>query len=561
MRVVDLFCGAGGFSEGFHRAGFEIIRAYDIWEPAIITHNMNHSEGKPVAQKRNVLEIAWLDDEEFEEAIPDSEIIIGSPPCIAFSNSNKSGKADKALGIKLIEAFLRIVARKKFKKNSKLKYWVMENVGNSQKYIKDVYTMNDLGLDELTNQELIVKNPHSKIYNMKYYGVPTNRERYICGEFPEVPETNSKEEVISLGEVLKVLGTPMPNEYENTSDIIHDPNYGIVINRSELTDHHYISELAEFEWKKAERQKRDKGYMGKMSFPEDLTKPARTIMATMSTSSRESMIFSLNNEKNRYRLPTIREIATLMSFPLDYRFYGENSSVKYRMVGNAVTPKFAYHLAKSIILDYQKTNLDYKIHDKYKEMKSFPTEPDFYNLNGIIFPTKEEKPKKSTAKYKYHVPYLIENAFRVELENNVDILTQNVKWEVSIHRGQGKTAKVYKKVEIPDNFFTESVYEKIKSFIRQMVSLINNGIELQKYFCKTTNERQGYIGPDELLEYVKMFVIKFDGDQCEIDNINKPVPYKILMSYFILENILIEINIDGGEFHGDYENTKRELAY
>ena len=131
MKVIDLFCGAGGFSEGFERAGFEIVRAYDIWAPAILTHNQNHGNGKQIAFKGDIYEISMLDNEEFEKWIPDTEVIIGSPPCIAFSNSNKSGKADKTEGIKLIEAFLRIVARKMSKPNSKLKYWVMENVENS----------------------------------------------------------------------------------------------------------------------------------------------------------------------------------------------------------------------------------------------------------------------------------------------------------------------------------------------------------------------------------------------------------------------------------------------
>ena len=65
----------------------------------------------------DVLKISNLPDEEFELLIPDSEVIIGSPPCVSFSNSNKSGNNDKSEGIQLILAFLRIVARKKWKKD------------------------------------------------------------------------------------------------------------------------------------------------------------------------------------------------------------------------------------------------------------------------------------------------------------------------------------------------------------------------------------------------------------------------------------------------------------
>ena len=112
MKVADFFCGAGGFSEGFRQAGFEIAFALDKWQPAINTHHANHPNAKTIL--KNIEEVAYLSDKEFEELIPDTEIIIGSPPCVAFSNSNKSGKGDKSLGLKLLKAYLRIIARKKF---------------------------------------------------------------------------------------------------------------------------------------------------------------------------------------------------------------------------------------------------------------------------------------------------------------------------------------------------------------------------------------------------------------------------------------------------------------
>ena len=126
MKVIDFFCGSGGFSEGFRQADFEVIWAVDKWLPAVETHRENHPESKTIMD--DVIRISNLPDIEFEKLVPDSEIIIGSPPCIAFSNSNKSGKGDKTKGIELFEAFLRIIFRKKYKKNSTLKYWILENV-------------------------------------------------------------------------------------------------------------------------------------------------------------------------------------------------------------------------------------------------------------------------------------------------------------------------------------------------------------------------------------------------------------------------------------------------
>ena len=35
MRVVDLFCGCGGLSLGFEKAGFDVVAAFDKWDAAL----------------------------------------------------------------------------------------------------------------------------------------------------------------------------------------------------------------------------------------------------------------------------------------------------------------------------------------------------------------------------------------------------------------------------------------------------------------------------------------------------------------------------------------------
>ena len=70
-----------------------------------------------------------------------------------------------------------------------------------------------------------------------------------------------------------------------------------------------------------------------MSFPDNINRPSRTIMATV-YSTRESIIFDKENT-NTYRGPTIRA-SCFMGFPLNYQFYSNNDTTKHKQIGNAV---------------------------------------------------------------------------------------------------------------------------------------------------------------------------------------------------------------------------------
>lgn len=535
MRVIDLFCGAGGFSEGFRQAGFSTIWAVDNWQEAVDTHSENHPDSKTI--KEDVVKLSLLPDKEFHEVVPDSEIIVGSPPCIAFSNSNKSGKGDKAKGINMIEAFLRIIARKKFKKGSILKYWILENVPNVQQYIKDQYTAKELGIND--DFVFCAKSTNSEIYDAKFFGVPSNRKRYFCGEFPSPePIFKSEESLIPLRKILSDLGNPK----ENLEKVIKDPNYDFSLVSKEISDSHYVLELADFQWKKSKRLKQDKGYMGKMSFPENLEKPSRTIMATMSFSSRESFILGYENQS--YRSPTIREIASLMSFPIDYRFYGISLRNKYRLVGNAVPPKLAYAFAKAMV-----KREDIRSRDEYKPIKH-KNEIDFVNLNFDTFHIKKEKSKRPTARFKYHIPYMIIETYRVELTNcHSDFDNLNFKWDVEIHKSQGHRARVFipniKGFKLTDNE-KEKISDSVKSIEKEFVSYE----EFQNVHCITEEDRRSkkLIGPYELLNKVKEFIeigmkdLDLEG-QLSINEEPYKLPRNIAIGYYVL--VLIDNKMRG----------------
>lgn len=352
MRVIDFFCGAGGFSEGFRQEGFQIIMGIDNWLPAIQTHNLNHGlEDHP----RSVLD---FEDIHNIQELPDSEIIVGSPPCVSFSLSNKGGNADKTLGIRLIKAYLRVIAVKKHQPDSILKAWLMENVPNSRNYVQETYTFKDLDLTEWAESHRI--NPDDVALTVKEnggilkasdYGAPQARHRFVCGEITATntfafPET-SKEQP-TLASIINRLPTPLGKKHASHYS---DPNYPkLSLTYDQITDHFYDTGVYEVEWRKALAAKSNHPYMGPMSFPENPHKPSRTLLATRSASTREAILYKseLRRQGNgEYRMPTVREGASLMGFPISYIFYG-NESHKWRQIGNAVCPQLSAALARAL---------------------------------------------------------------------------------------------------------------------------------------------------------------------------------------------------------------------
>lgn len=364
LTVIDFFCGAGGFSEGFRQQGYRIISGYDHWKPAIETYNHNFGSGKGILKniidfKVNVTEI---------ENLPDTDVIIGSPPCVTFSSSNISGQADKKSGIELTQIFLRIVAVKKWKKNSKLKAWFMENVPSSIKHLGTEYTFEELGLGEwaiankIGRSKVAIKlKGNQRIVNSADYGSAQKRERVIAGEIisakklvtPNPTHDKTSKNNLSLWVPLKKIIECLPNPTNSNSyRKVTDPNYKeISIPIAHLTDHFYDTGLYECEWKQSKFLKVNHPYMGKMSFPENLEKPSRTITATKIGTSRETIIYK--SEYNRfgngqYRTPTVREAACIMGFPITFQFIG-GETTKWRLVGNAVCPSVSRSFAGEVL--------------------------------------------------------------------------------------------------------------------------------------------------------------------------------------------------------------------
>ena len=157
MKVVDLFCGCGGLSLGFQKAGYEILAAFDNWDEAVTVYHANFDH--PVI-KQDLSDVEAT-VEEIKKFNPD--MIIGGPPCQDFSSAGKrnenNGRGD------LTVHYAQIVT------SIKPEWFVMENVDRilkTEKLVEARKLFKECGYG-LTETVL----------NASFCGVPQRRKRFI----------------------------------------------------------------------------------------------------------------------------------------------------------------------------------------------------------------------------------------------------------------------------------------------------------------------------------------------------------------------------------------------
>lgn len=567
--VIDFFCGAGGFSEGFRQQGFEIVAGYDHWKPAVET--FSHNFGKEKGKQLNILDFEH--DIELIESLPDINVILGSPPCVSFSSSNNSGKADKSLGIRLTKTFLKIVAIKKYKEGSKLQAWFMENVVQSIDHIAKDYTFKDLDLmnwakrhqiDPTTIAISLAEN-HAAL-NAASYGAPQQRIRAVAGEvftkggfvtpMEEYTPRNGElklKEYINLGQIRKKL--PAPNS-KRKSGIVTDPLYGhISIDIAALTDQFYDTGLYECQWRNSQYQKINHPYMGRMSFPENEHKPSRTITATKISTSREAIIYRSEHRRTgdgEYRTPTIRESACLMSFPITYQFIG-GESTKCRLVGNAVCPAVSRALARSLRGALGLPKIKRSLVNRKMNLENVP------NLNSFTLKSFTTPPvKKKGARFRRH-PFKDGN-ITVTL-SNYDILKKEgkkstgsvSKWITSVQYGNG--------IGFPCRKYQDGYYKELEDVIKtfengdHFMKVINNGFtekiagkELLQRIHEAQKGRDGFYTPTELIEAVSSLIGTIDFKEPDFKQDKKKifikpiVPKKQILALYAINKICTVAN-------------------
>lgn len=565
MRVIDFFCGAGGFSEGFRQQGFDIVKGVDHWQPAVQTFNHNFGLNDV---SFNILE--YWESIDLINDLPDTEVIVGSPPCVSFSNSNRSGKADKSLGLKLTEVFLRIVAVKKYQPDSVLDAWFMENVTNSLNYLARSYKFRDLNLYDWAREHgyspdkvVISIEGNSAIINSAEYGSAQARKRAITGEmvkkreFIVPPKTHSIAPQFNQnlldGRALKSFKKKMPRpNVKVSSRRIQDPLYpDISIPLRQITDHFYDSGLYKCQWKNSHFMKRNHPYMGRMSFPENENKPSRTVTATNIGTSREAIIYKSEYKRygdGEFRVPTVREMASLMGFPITYQFLGGSESSKCRLVGNAVCPSVSRALASTV-----RAELGF---DPIEQ----PIVQDEVNLEGVVslntFSEKAfNKPpvKNAGSRFRRH-PFKYGN-ITVTLSNyDVTNSKPSEKWMTSIQYGNGEG--------YPSRNYEDGFYKEVEPFLKKFeggerfVEIINNGFsekiadskKLQSMY-ETQQADVPFLEPTELVDEVAILVDQFSFDNPNftqgssvIFDKKRIVPKKQFMALYAINKITTIVN-------------------
>ena len=78
MRVLDLFCGSGGISQGFESAGFQIVGGIDFDPDSINTFKANFPYAKALCVDLLIFSDAEIKKEFTKLKI---EVVVGGTPC------------------------------------------------------------------------------------------------------------------------------------------------------------------------------------------------------------------------------------------------------------------------------------------------------------------------------------------------------------------------------------------------------------------------------------------------------------------------------------------------
>lgn len=370
LKMIDLFCGAGGLSLGFTQEGFVTSLANDIQECCVDTYAHNHPE-----TSRNKIILGDVKDvaDNIENLVDVSsvDIVVGGPPCQGFSMANRQRLIDDPRN-HLYKNYVEIVRK------VQPKFFVMENV-------KGMLSVAEQVKDDFRN---IGYSVECHILNAKDFGVPQNRERLIYignrlgidneSIFNEIFSLSEKIPNHVLGDALFGLKTLEASRVKMATDSENEKSgFTIDRNKSMQTNEYinYINQNRKMDFvcnhKARYNNDRDIEIYGRMYQGDKSDDPK--IADIMPYKSRNDIFkdkyYKLveNNvcktitahmkfDCNMYIHPTQargltpREAARVQSYPDDYFFRGAYTKT-YMQIGNSVPPLLGRAIA-SIVKKY-----------------------------------------------------------------------------------------------------------------------------------------------------------------------------------------------------------------
>lgn len=372
LKMIDLFCGAGGLSLGFTQEGFVTSLANDIQDCCVDTYAHNHPE-----TPRSHIVLGDIKEvvKNLEELLAGrgADIVVGGPPCQGFSMANRQRLIDDPRNY-LYKNYIEIV------KKVHPKFFIMENV-------KGMLSVAEQVKEDFCN---IGYSVEYHVLNAKDFGVPQNRERLIyignCigidneqifkGIFKlseSIPEHN-------LGDALYGLRELKASRVKNATETDSEES-GSRIEKNNTSDtNDYITYINQARivptvsnHKARYNNDRDIEIFGRMEQGDRSDDPK--IADIMPYARRNDIFkdkyFKLENDKvcktitahmkfdcNMYIHPTQargltpREAARVQSYPDDYFFRGAYTKT-YMQIGNSVPPLLGRAIAH-VIKDYMK---------------------------------------------------------------------------------------------------------------------------------------------------------------------------------------------------------------
>lgn len=295
VKTIDLFCGCGGMSLGFQNAGFEIVSAYDNWQPAVDVYKKNFNH--PVF-KRDIADTALIKELKSFKA----DIIIGGPPCQDFSIAgNRDFKGTRA-NMTLI--FSNIISA------IKPKWFVMENVYNIEK--------SPLLEEALENFKQAGYGITKGVFDASLMGVPQTRKRYF---------------------VIGRLKTADNFLFE----VLHNH-----LSKKRMTVKEYLGNSLGTEF----YYMHPRSYNRRAIF--SINEPSSTIRGVNRPIPENYKPHSADKTQDlkKVRALSSEERSYIQTFPKGFKFFGTKSSIE-QMIGNAVPVKMAEYIANHIYSNFK----------------------------------------------------------------------------------------------------------------------------------------------------------------------------------------------------------------